>query len=145
MSIPEFRAMKEAERQRAAKVTESEEPPTKQPEYRLQISCKTWFSYRWPGTLAFHVPNGEKRTKAIGAKLKAMGAKKGVPDWLIDDPRGGHPGARIELKTGSNQLSEEQEEIMAQYEEMGYYIATCWNLDQFKRACERYMSLPPNY
>ncbi|KKK91125.1 hypothetical protein LCGC14_2716110 [marine sediment metagenome] len=31
----------------------------------------------------FHVPNGEKRSKATAGKLKAMGVKPGVPDIFI--------------------------------------------------------------
>lgn len=138
MTIDEFRARQKNGRLKAAK-------GTPQPEYRLQISCCTWFRYRWPKVIAYHVPNGERRDKATGAKLKAMGALAGIPDWHIDDPRGGYPGARLEGKVGKNKLSKSQVIILDNYRAMGFYVAEFRTLDEFKTICEHYMSLPTNY
>ncbi len=53
----------------------------------------------------FHVPNGEKRSKAAAGRLKAMGVKAGVSDLVID-----HQGriTYVEIKGASGSLSRAQ-------------------------------------
>lgn len=46
----------------------------------------------------FHVPNGEYRPKATGAKLKRMGVKPAVPDIWLPHPVGRYNGLVMELK-----------------------------------------------
>lgn len=58
--------------------------------------------------LAFHVPNGEHRELAVGAKLKTMGVRPGVPDVLLPVACRGWIGLAIELKVGANTMSPEQ-------------------------------------
>lgn len=63
------------------------------------------------GLLWCHVPNGEKRTEAVGRKLKRLGVKRGVPDVLIFDPPPAYPvavGAALELKTAKGRVSRHQ-------------------------------------
>lgn len=63
------------------------------------------------GLLWCHVPNGEKRTEAVGRKLKRLGVKRGVPDVLIFDPPPAYPlcvGAALELKTATGRVSPQQ-------------------------------------
>lgn len=50
-----------------------------------------------PGWIWFHVPNGEQRTKSAGGRLKRMGVKAGVSDFLLVSPTGGMLHA-LELK-----------------------------------------------
>lgn len=40
-----------------------------------------------------HIPNEGKRSAQMGAKLKRMGLRLGVPDLLIPCARGGHSSA----------------------------------------------------
>ena len=63
--------------------------------------------------LLFHVPNGGARHGAVGAKLKATGVKRGVPDLLLPVPRTRArgdtlrdmwTGLAIELKRGTNDV-----------------------------------------
>lgn len=42
-----------------------------------------WFRRTYPGVRIFHIPNGEKRSKAAGLKLKNIGVSKGVPDLFV--------------------------------------------------------------
>ena len=52
--------------------------------------------FAWPDCLFFHVPNGEVRDPRTGAKLKAMGTRRGVADLLFIRP--GAPPLFLELK-----------------------------------------------
>ena len=55
----------------------------------------------------WHTPNGEARTAATGAKLKRMGVKPGVPDFLLYDRATGFLHC-IEVKADSGYLSDAQ-------------------------------------
>ena len=46
----------------------------------------------------FAIPNGGHRHKAVGAKLKAEGVRKGVPDLFLPVARGQYHGLFLEMK-----------------------------------------------
>ena len=56
----------------------------------------------------FHVPNGGERSRETGAKMKAMGVAKGVPDFCFIHNNFAY---FIELKYGVGKLSEHQEKF----------------------------------
>lgn len=76
-----------------------------------------------------HVPNGGARDKITGARLKAAGVKRGVPDLLIFDRPPKHPdlcGAAIELKRrDGGVLSSEQVDWLEALAERGWLAACC--------------------
>lgn len=99
----------------------------------------------WPH--AFHVPNGghrptvtvQKRGKAYryspaGKKLKDMGTKPGVSDWIILCPSGQWHGAAIELKAKGGTLQKTQREFLERVGNAGYFTAICWNTQAFGQA-----------
>lgn len=65
----------------------------------LRLGCR--FDVVWT-----HFPAGEHRSKITGARLKRMGLRRGVPDYLFITA-GGHI-AFLELKAGKGRLSPEQ-------------------------------------
>jgi hypothetical protein len=74
----------------------------------------------------FAVPNGGQRSARTAARLKAEGVRRGVPDVLLDVPRAGYHGLRIELKKpGRHSVSLEQREWIAGYQERGYRAEVC--------------------
>ena len=74
----------------------------------------------------FAVPNGGQRSARTAARLKAEGVRRGVPDVLLDVPRAGYHGLRIELKKpGRHSVSSEQREWIAGYQERGYRAEVC--------------------
>ena len=100
---------------------------------------------------AFHVPNGEMRPvrtivrkgrtftySPAGKKLKDMGAKPGIPDWLILHPLHHYHGVAIELKTKGGSLQESQKQVLENLENQGYFVAVCWSLDGFEKALQDY-------
>lgn len=59
-----------------------------------------------------HIPNGELRDDATAGKLKAMGVKAGVADFLLPVPVRDIHGLWIELKSATGTLSKEQREFL---------------------------------
>src|SRR3954464_8578713 len=57
-----------------------------------------------------HFPAGELRSKATGARLKRMGLRAGVADYLFISPATGQ-AYFLELKRGNGPLSEAQAEF----------------------------------
>jgi hypothetical protein len=64
-----------------------------------------------PGWLWWHTPNGEYRDKGTAGRLKAMGVKAGVSDFILIAPPSGRVHA-LELKRETLKPSEAQELFM---------------------------------
>jgi hypothetical protein len=97
------------------------------------------------GWLYFHPPNGGARDVITGAKLKAQGVKRGVPDVMVFEPwkihnaecEGAHKcicskghGIAIELKTNKGKTTPEQKAWLASLEERGWLVAVCRTMDE---------------
>lgn len=81
-----------------------------------------------PEWLWFHVPNGERRDVQTGARLKRMGVKPGVPDFLLISPYG---SVRfLELKRTGETLSDSQEEFRVQCIRQGIPHVIAHTLDE---------------
>jgi len=61
-----------------------------------------------PDWLWTHFPAGELRSKATGARLKRMGTRAGMPDYVFVSPDTGQ-AYFLELKRGNAPLTPEQE------------------------------------
>ena len=103
-----------------------------------------------PTINAFHVPNGGSRSSKIingkrvcleGIKLKKMGAKAGVSDWIILEPRGKYHGACIELKSPTGRLSDSQSYFLERCSLSGYFISLERSLEGFIKTVNFYLSL----
>jgi hypothetical protein len=87
----------------------------------LQKSFIKEFDFRYPDIMAIHIPNEGKRSVVEGAKLKAMGLRRGVSDILVLAVRGGYGGLFVELKRNSKEKpSKEQKEFISYANENGY-------------------------
>ena len=65
------------------------------------------------GVRWFHCPNGGHRFPSVGRKLRKMGVKPGVPDFIIVDPPPGIPdavGVAVELKANGGRVTKAQRE-----------------------------------
>ena len=93
-----------------------------------------------------HVPNGGYRTKSEARQFQAAGVKRGYPDLLIDLPRCGYMGARIEHKRGkthehrSGSLSVDQKQWLARLSSRGYWCAVTYGIDALMKAIDTYCS-----
>lgn len=97
-------------------------------EDNLQIHLvKLLNAFGRPDICFWHVPNGKKRSKKDGAKLKQMGVRRGVSDiHLMVDTR----FHVVELKTEVGVLDGEQLSFREDLERAGGYFHVAFGLDQ---------------
>ncbi len=62
--------------------------------------------------LLMAIPNGGKRNKVTGGRLKAEGVRAGAPDYLLAIPTPRFAGLFIELKTETGRPSPSQKEMI---------------------------------
>lgn len=137
---------KDALNKRAETVQASSAPARKKPrdiEHRIQAACVQWLSYRYPkeGKCLFAIPNGGRRDKATGAKLKEEGVKAGVADLFLCVPSGDKHGLFIEMKTGEHgsRQSVPQKVFAAMVQEQGYSYEVCRSFEEFTKAVIVYL------
>lgn len=98
------------------------------PEFELQKSVVGFLGIALPPhSEFFHVPNGEKRSKKSGARLKAMGTKAGIPDLVI---LWAGIIVFIELKPTKGALSPAQKDRIAGLENAGATVFTCRSVEE---------------
>jgi hypothetical protein len=116
-------------------------------EHALQCAVANYLDLR--GWLWCAVPNGGNRNAITGARLKAEGVKRGVPDVLIFErwtevhtDHGeiihveGGPGVAIELKSPRGKPTPEQTDWLAALKKRGWRVAVCRTVDEVIEACE---------
>ena len=81
-----------------------------------------------PEIIFYHCPNGGKRGKATGGKLKAMGVLRGVPD-LCFILAAGSP-AFLELKRKGGTVDNAQNEFAEKCAFLGVEHAVAYGIDQ---------------
>lgn len=112
-----------------------------------QAALFNWLRVRHPEAweLAYHIPNGGHRVKAVAAKLKAQGVKAGVSDIKLSMARGGYFGLYIEFKASpphDASVSDSQRAFLQKVEQEGYLAMVCRGLDEARKAIDAYMAWP---
>jgi len=112
-------------------------------EHRIQCACVAWFRLQYPNhaTALFAVPNGGRRDRVSGAKLKAEGVLPGVSDLILLLPRGRHHGLLIEMKTERGKQSPAQKEWQRDMAARGYLYVVCHSFDEFREQIDDYLLL----
>lgn len=112
-------------------------------EHRIQCACVNWFRLQYPthATALFAVPNGGRRDRVSGAKLKAEGVLPGVSDLILLLPRGRYHGLLIEMKTESGKQSQAQRDWQRDMVHRGYRYIVCHSFDEFREAIDDYLLL----
>ena len=78
-----------------------------------------------------HIANERKCTPAQGQRLREMGVRKGMPDLFLFVPRGSYHGLAVEMKrTRGGVVSDEQREMLAALEAMGYAASVARGWEQ---------------
>lgn len=110
-------------------------------EHRLQSSCVRWFRMQYPqwGHSLFAVPNGGRRDKATGARLKDEGVLAGVADMILLRQSKGYGALLIEMKTKAGRQAASQKEWQKAVEADGYRYVICRSLEEFMAAVTEYL------
>lgn len=113
----------------------------KQNEHKLQVGCVAWFRYSYPKHLIFAIPNGGQRNTIVASKMKTEGVLAGVPDLCIPVARDGFHGLYVELKTGKNKLTQNQQHIIQKLQNEGYKCEICYSFDDFVFLVNNYLKI----
>lgn len=110
-------------------------------EHRLQSLCVQWFRNQYPewNLLLFSIPNGGRRDKVTGARLKEEGVVAGVADLQLAIQRKGYGAMFIEMKTAAGRQSSSQKEWQKAIEKAGFKYVVCRSLEEFQDAIIDYL------
>tara|TARA_E500000331_G_scaffold81744_1_gene77294 strand:- start:320 stop:625 length:306 start_codon:yes stop_codon:yes gene_type:complete len=82
------------------------------------VGFVNWFRAKYPHTLIFAIPNGEKRTISVATRLKAEGVTRGIPDLYI-------PACNlwVEMKKATGgRLSPDQKKVIEYLRSVGHTV-----------------------
>jgi hypothetical protein len=91
----------------------------------------------------YHIPNGGDRHRAVAAKMKAEGVRKGVLDYCLPVARGGYHGLYIELKAGKGRPTVEQKAELEMLQADGYCAEVCTGWQACADLIAEYLEQPP--
>jgi hypothetical protein len=101
-----------------------------------------WVRTAFPKLIAFHVPNGGKRSLRTAVRLKKEGVTTGIPDIIIGKACGIYCGMYIELKRQKGgALSEAQKDMIRELKAEGYYVAVCRGFEEARQELIAYLAL----
>ena len=82
--------------------------------------------------------NGVKLSKTQAGIAKAQGMLSGVPDLFLPVPRGKYHGLYIEMKHGSNTLTENQKKFLQNAANVGFVVSVCYSAQEAIKRIEDY-------
>ena len=110
-------------------------------EHDIQKKVVIWLSQFYPKALYTISPTGLVNSKAFGSKAKALGYRKGTPDIMILEPKGGFNGLLIELKKDNGVLSIDQRQFLEEADARGYKTKVCYGFEAAKDGIRTYLDL----
>lgn len=106
------------------------------------INCEA-FSHIEPKyrPVIYAIANGGRAGIRTGARYKAEGVLKGVPDICFTWPNGKHHGLFIEMKRREGgRVSPEQKEVIANLKHYGYAVEICAGWEEAEKAFRTYLT-----
>lgn len=88
-----------------------------------------------------HSPNGGYRNKKEAARFKKMGTKSGFPDLFLFITTDIFKGLFIEMKTGTNTVTEDQESMHRLLIEQGYKVVVVYSVKGAINAIKEYLNI----
>ncbi|WP_417211984.1 VRR-NUC domain-containing protein [Acinetobacter venetianus] len=88
-----------------------------------------------------HSPNGGFRNKKEAARFKKMGTKNGFPDLFMFIAKGIFKGLFIEMKSGKNTTTNDQEDLHRILNEEGYKVVVCYTVRGAIQAIKDYLNI----
>jgi hypothetical protein len=114
-------------------------------EDQIHRACADWV-FAHEGTYPFlrwlmHVPNGGLRSRGEAGKMRAMGVRKGVVDWILPfpSPTGRYTGLAIEVKSDRGTVSDEQQDFLDDSAAAGWLTAVVRSSDEFVKVVEQWI------
>lgn len=92
----------------------------------------------------YHIPNGEHRHIAVGAKLKQMGVRPGIPDWHFPFAHKGFHSLYLELKREGGRTSKEQDVVIERLVMLGNCVRIAEGWDTARKIIEWYCGADGN-
>lgn len=89
-----------------------------------------------------HVPNGGKRNAREAARMKGMGVRPGVSDYVLPVPRGAFMGLWLELKADKNRPTADQRKWLDKMQHQGYAAYWATGFDEARAIFRWYLALP---
>jgi hypothetical protein len=114
----------------------------KQNEVKIQKAIAQFIRLKYPDVLMTISPAGFVMSAGMAMKVNAMGYRKGTPDLMFFEPRGGYHGLVLEVKDPNGSLSTEQREFIDTAIKLGYKGEVCYSVTQGKNIIDRYMDWP---
>jgi hypothetical protein len=115
--------------------------PYEHEEQKRVVEWCRWVRNKYPAAeRIFAIPNGGWRHKATAGKLKAEGARPGIPDLFLPVPKGSCHGLWIEMKRRGGRISENQKAEIELLQADGYRVEVCYGADQAIKVLEDYFS-----
>lgn len=112
----------------------------------VALNIKQYPNLKW----LTHVPNGGARDLREGAKFKAMGVRRGFPDYFLPVKSNWkmgsgwveyrYPGLFIEMKVGKNKISSEQDSWLAYLTSEGYQCHVCYGWEEARDKILEYLN-----
>ena len=139
----------QTEQDLAVRRTRIRKPSALQPtEHQIQRSVIFWWrhacgTYQLPVFALFAIPNGGLRDVITASKLKAEGVRPGIPDLMLARPVDGNCGLYIEMKAGKGRTSDDQDEVIAYLNSVGYRCVVCWTAEQAIEQVTNYLTRRP--
>lgn len=114
-------------------------------EDQIHRACADWV-FAHEGIYPFlrwlmHVPNGGLRSRGEAGKMRAMGVRKGVVDWILPfpSPTGRYAGLAIEVKSHEGTVSAEQQEFLDDSQAAGWLTAVVRSSEEFEQVVEQWI------
>lgn len=102
-------------------------------ESRECMALMDYLARNYPAIAAsiFHVPNEGWRSYWTGKKLKRMGVKAGVADYVLPVARCGYPALYLEYKTliPKGTLTKEQRKWLLHMKQLGNCVAVAYGFE----------------
>ncbi|VTU44923.1 VRR-NUC domain-containing protein [Variovorax sp. RA8] len=118
-------------------------------EDQIHRACADWV-FAHEGMYPFlrwlmHVPNGGLRSRGEAGKMRAMGVRKGVVDWILPfpSPAGRYTGLAIEVKSHRGTVSDEQQDFLDDAAAAGWLAAVARSSDEFVKVVEQWIRERP--
>jgi hypothetical protein len=109
-------------------------------ESKLQQQCVKWIRLQYPNIICVAIPNGGKRSKAMGGIMVAEGLYKGAADLFIPLSNRHHYGLFIEMKVGKGKQTEAQMKFEKNVTANGYKYVVCRSLFEFMDMITYYLN-----